>query len=150
MANWIDRLKSAFSAVEDRSPEIALTDAVAALLLEAAKADDVIDDAEREIARKALVSVLGLPTEDARAAIERAEDGRDHAADMVRFTRVAKEGFDYADRVRLIEAVWEVALADDETTPDEDAFVRRLAGLVYVEDQDRGAARRRVLERRNA
>jgi len=31
--------------------------------------------------------------------------------------------------------------------PDEDALLRRVAGLIYVPDQDRGAARKRVLRR---
>jgi uncharacterized tellurite resistance protein B-like protein len=51
------------------------------------------------------------------------------------------------DRIRLIEMLWEVAYADGVLDPEEDMLLRRIAGLVYVSDQDRVAARQRVLKR---
>ena len=43
--------------------------------------------------------------------------------------------------------LWEVAYADGKLDPDEDVLLRRVAGLVYVSDEDRVAARQRVLSR---
>jgi uncharacterized tellurite resistance protein B-like protein len=43
--------------------------------------------------------------------------------------------------------LWEVAYADGVLDADEDALIRRVAGLMFVSDQDRGFARRRVRER---
>ena len=57
------------------------------------------------------------------------------------------ERLDAAERIRVIEMLWEVAYADGVLTGDEDALVRRVAGLLYVSDRDRGEARRRVLKR---
>jgi uncharacterized tellurite resistance protein B-like protein len=63
------------------------------------------------------------------------------------FTRIAVERMDLAQRIGLIEMLWEVAYADGVLDPDEDALLRRVAGLIYVSDVDRAAARIRVLER---
>jgi uncharacterized tellurite resistance protein B-like protein len=43
--------------------------------------------------------------------------------------------------------LWEVAYSDDLLTGDEDALIRRVAGLIYVSDRDLGEARQRVMQR---
>jgi uncharacterized tellurite resistance protein B-like protein len=52
-----------------------------------------------------------------------------------------------ARRIRLIEMMWEVAYADGKLDPEEDVLLRRVAGLIYISDEDRVAARQRVLSR---
>jgi uncharacterized tellurite resistance protein B-like protein len=54
---------------------------------------------------------------------------------------------DPAERIQLIEMLWEVVYADGVLDSEEDALIRRIAGLIYVEDRDRVLARKRVLER---
>ena len=61
------------------------------------------------------------------------------------FTRIAVERMSPNQRVHLIEMLWQVVYADGVLDPEEDALIRRIAGLVYVSDQDRIAARQRVL-----
>ena len=43
--------------------------------------------------------------------------------------------------------LWEVAYADGVLHDYEANLMRRVGGLIYVTDRDRGDARRRVLER---
>jgi uncharacterized tellurite resistance protein B-like protein len=43
--------------------------------------------------------------------------------------------------------LWEVVYSNGVLTGDEDALIRRVAGLIYVSDRDRGEARRRVMQR---
>jgi uncharacterized tellurite resistance protein B-like protein len=42
---------------------------------------------------------------------------------------------------------WKVACADGELHPPEANLLRRIGGLLYVSDVDRGEARRRALRR---
>ena len=49
--------------------------------------------------------------------------------------------------VEVIEMLWEVAYADGGLTALEDTLLRRVGGLIYVPDHDRGEARQRVLRR---
>ena len=76
-----------------------------------------------------------------------AEAAADRTHQLYPFTRLAVERMSPEQRVRLIEMLWEVAYADGVLDPEEDALVRRIAGLIYVSDTDRGAARLRVLAR---
>jgi hypothetical protein len=48
---------------------------------------------------------------------------------------------------RILEMMWEVVYADGVLDPQEDMLLRRIAGLIYVSDGERGAARKRALER---
>ena len=43
--------------------------------------------------------------------------------------------------------IWEVVYADGILHDHEDSLLRRIAGLIYVSDRDRGDARKRVLAR---
>jgi uncharacterized tellurite resistance protein B-like protein len=47
-----------------------------------------------------------------------------------------------------MEMLWDVAYADDHLHHLESSLMRRLAGLLHVDDRDSGEARKRVLARR--
>jgi uncharacterized tellurite resistance protein B-like protein len=90
---------------------------------------------------------FGLSPEEVGELVGAAEKGARQAVDLYHFTRIVVENFAEAERVGVIEMLWEVALADGELTGDEDALIRRVAGLIFVSDHDRGEARRRARER---
>lgn len=127
--------------------EDALQVAVAALLVEAARTDDGFADAERAAIRRLLADRYHLTGPETDALIRSASEAQDHSVGLYRQIRRITDGYDAQGRIALIEMLWEVAYADGRLDPDEDALVRRIAGLVHVSDQDRGAARKRVLAR---
>ena len=122
--------------------------AVAALLVEAARMDDRFDPSERGIIENLLSSRFALSAEEARHLLNAAERAVDQSTQLFRFTQMVAQKLSLAERVRIVEMLWEVAYADGVLAPQEDALIRRIAGLVYVPDSDRTAARRRVRERR--
>lgn len=142
----LDRLiKSLTSgpAPEDTGPP-ADRIAIAAILVEAARADDQYLDAERAMIDGILMDRYGVDTAGAKALREDGEAAQAEATDIVRFTRVLKDAIPYEDRVSVIEAVWRVVYADDDRDADEANLIRRLCGLLYVPDRDAGLARQRV------
>jgi len=124
--------------------------AVAALLVQAALMGDRFDQAERAVIERLLVARFGLSPEATRRLLESAEQAVDRSNQLFAFTKLAADQLDPDERVQLIEMLWEVVYADGVLDPNEDALVRRIAGLVYVSDHDRGAARNRVLARLRA
>ncbi len=70
------------------------------------------------------------------------------APDTVRFTRAIKDAVPYEDRESVVEALWDVVLADGIRDHEEDAFLRLAANLLGVNDRDSALARRRVESRR--
>jgi uncharacterized tellurite resistance protein B-like protein len=124
-----------------------LQTAVAVLLVEAARRDDTFDHVERAAIERLLAEKFALSPEATRQLLAQAEATADRTSQLHPFTRLAVERMQPQQRIRLIEMLWEVVYADGILDPEEDALVRRIAGLVYVSDSDRVAARQRVLQR---
>jgi len=118
--------------------------ALAALLVRIARSDGTYDASE--VAR--IDAVLGKRFDlTAQAATEmrrEAEQVEAEAPDTVRFTRAIKDSVPYEDREGVIEALWEVVLADGVRDHEENALLRLVAPMLGVTDQDSAHARRRV------
>jgi uncharacterized tellurite resistance protein B-like protein len=121
--------------------------AAAALMVEAATMDSTFDAGERARIAALVQAHFGLSPDDAEDLVAAAERAASASVEWHGFTRAIKEGFDHAERVQLVEMLWEVAYADGKLDPDEDVLLRRVAGLIYISDEDRIAARQRVLSR---
>jgi uncharacterized tellurite resistance protein B-like protein len=121
--------------------------ALAAILVEAAHADGSYD--AEESARIARVLATRFDLSAAAAAILRAEGevAQVQAVDLVRFTRAVKKAVPHEERVGVIEAVWEVVYADGVREMHESALIRKLCGLLHIDDREAGLARQRVAAR---
>ena len=117
--------------------------AVAALFVEAARADENYDEREKALIDKSLAAKFSLSPEEAAALREEGEKAQSAATDIQRFTRRAKE-LSKEEKVALIEGLWEVILSDGERDSFEDTLMRRICGLIYVDDRVSGEARQRV------
>ncbi|WP_406720486.1 TerB family tellurite resistance protein [Thioclava litoralis] len=142
--------KSLLAALSAPDPDPLNTEdcelALAALLVRLARADETYSEAERERIHRVLIG-RGL---DAKAALElrhAAEDLEAQAPDTVRFTRALKDKVPYGDRSAILEALWEVALADGARDADEDALIRLTSKLLGITDVDSALARQRVEKR---
>ncbi|TDP43314.1 putative tellurite resistance protein B-like protein [Zavarzinia compransoris] len=144
----LDRLLSFLKggdAPEKAGSDLAL--AAAVLLLEAAAMDDSIDPAETDKVEGLLIRHFDLDPAGARAVMETAAKRRAESTQLLRFTRRIKDGMDAAERERLIEWLWDVIYADGKEHDMEANLMRRIAGLIYVDDAISGQARKRVRRR---
>lgn len=119
--------------------------AAAALLVEAAMLDGRMHESERAHIHRLLEDRFGLSAAETAELFEQAMDEVGRSVQILGFTRVVKDEFEYDERVRLIEMLWEVAYADRHLHDYEANLVRRISGLLFVSDQDAGAARKRAL-----
>jgi len=121
--------------------------AAAALMVEAAKLDGAFEAAERERIGVLLDRHFAMAADDIAILIAAADEETELASGLYGFTRTVRDNFDHAERVAMIEMLWEVAYADGVLHDFEANMLRRVAGLLYVTDQESGAARKRVLGR---
>jgi uncharacterized tellurite resistance protein B-like protein len=122
--------------------------ALAALLVRLARADDHYHEAEKLRIEHVLAHRRGLGHAEAARLRAEAEALEADAPDTVRFTRALKDKIAHEDRIGVIEALWDVALADDTREAEEDALIRLAANLLGVNDRDSALARQRVLAER--
>ena len=45
--------------------------------------------------------------------------------------------------------LWKVCLVDGKLEPYEDMLIRRIAGLIYVDDKNRNVAKKKAMENLN-
>ncbi len=119
--------------------------ALCALLVRVARTDG--DYSASEIIRitRIISARYGLPQPQAEALRQEAETLESEAPDTVRFTRAIKDAVPHEDRMGVIEALWQVALADGQREADEDALLRLVASLLGITDQESARARQRVM-----
>jgi len=131
------------SAAADAEP---MQLAIAALLVEAARADEHYDEREKAIIDQSLMAKFALSQEAAQTQRSAGEEAQAGAHDIQRFTRVAKE-MAQEEKIAFIEQLWEIVLSDGARDSYEDTLIRRICGLIYLEDRDSGQARIRVAAR---
>jgi len=130
--------------VPDPHPELDPHVAATALLVEAALSDGIYADCEESQIKDTLAAAFLLDPETVNKVLNQAEELAETAIDHHRFTKVVKTCLSEQERVALIENLWMVALADGEKSPFEDAFVRRIAPLLGIDDRERVFARSRA------
>jgi uncharacterized tellurite resistance protein B-like protein len=121
--------------------------AAAALLVEAASMDSEFGAAERAKIDQLLQSRFGLGAAEAGELLAEAERAAAESVQWQGFTQALKDGFAPAERIMVIEMLWEVVYADDQLHDYEASLLRRITGLLYVSDRESGEARKRVLAR---
>ncbi|MGH7091321.1 MAG: TerB family tellurite resistance protein [Stellaceae bacterium] len=125
----------------------ALQMAVAALLIETARAEHALSEHDRSLIGTLLERRFGIAPEQARELEAAAERRAEQSAQLFGFARTINEGLTREQRTEVIELLWEVAYGDGALDPLEDSLLRRIAGLIDVSDHARGEARLRVLKR---
>ncbi|MBI05296.1 MAG: hypothetical protein CMI96_05705 [Pelagibacteraceae bacterium] len=121
--------------------------AAATLLVHAATVDANFDFLERSRIEWLCETQFGLGHDEAHALVVAAERETEESVQLLRYTSTIKDGFSYEERVHLMEMLWEVVYADEQVEAHEAMLMRRIAGLIYVDDRDSGLARSRVRER---
>lgn len=148
----LQRLKDALAAMRTAempaaNPNDPVRLASAALLAKAAWLDGRLDDGEEDALLRLMVDRFALDAGEARSILDEAVDDLDRSTDIYRYTKVLRDAFDETQRIELVEMLWEVVYADGELHEFEAQLMRRMAGLLFVDDRDSGAARKRALDK---
>ncbi|MGC6512079.1 MAG: TerB family tellurite resistance protein [Parvibaculales bacterium] len=118
--------------------------AMAALLVHAARLDGDFAAQEHTALKRILEKDFGLDDAATTDLMELAETADEAATDLYRWTSVINSQMVEAEKVGLIEHLWQIILADDAIDDYEASLVRRVCGLIHVPDRLAGEARKRV------
>lgn len=124
--------------------EHALQLATAVLLVEVMRADPAIDAAERNAVFAALRRKFVLANDELARLVELAENTAKSAYDYHRFTSSINEHFSHEQKVRMVEAMWQVAYADAHLDAHENHLISKIAGLLHVTHGEYIAAKMRA------
>ena len=121
--------------------------ACAALMTRAAWLDGTLDKVEENALRDLMMKRFEISPDEADEILKAAADDLDTSNDLYRYTKDLRDNFDADERLKLIEMIWEVVYADGVLHDFEATLMRRLAGLLYVDDRDSGEAKKRVMHK---
>lgn len=114
----------------DREHEVQL--AAAVLLVEVMRADPASEPQERKAATQALSERFALAQDELDRLWELADATARTAYDYQRFTSALNDHFTQPEKIRLVEALWQVAYADEHIADGEHHAISKIAGLLHV------------------
>lgn len=150
MLRTLKELFDNFSApAESQSPgQLAhtLQLATAVLLVEVMRADPDIGPAEQEAVMNTLREKFALADDEIARLMELAEAKAKTSYDYHRFTTSLNEHFTHAQKIQVVENMWQVAYADAHLDAHENHLISKVAGLLYVTHGEYIGAKMRAKE----
>ena len=115
---------------------------ICALLIHAAKIDENFTFNEEQIIKKTLIE-LGLQKEKIPKTINDAKIIEENSNQILEFTREVKN-LSEDDKIKIIEALWSIIYSNNEADIYETNLMRRLAGLLYIDNKTMGDIKEKV------
>ncbi len=116
---------------------------ITAMLVHAAKIDDNYTENEKEIIKKALISLDPNISNNMEKILKDAEKKEKDSNQIVDFTREIKK-YSMEFRLKIIEILWKIVYSDGTSDDFESNLIRRVCGLLYVSDKDNGIIKLKV------
>ena len=125
-------------------PEHALRLATAALMIEMMRMDRDEHPDEWRVIGEVLQSRFDLEADETAELISLAGREAEDPSDYYQFTSLINKSYSVQEKAVIIEHLWQVAYADGKLDDHEEYLVRRIAGLLGIDNQEFIAAKHRV------
>ena len=106
---------------------------ISALLVHAAKIDEIYTEKEKDLVRKFIKSYL--KEEEINETLKKAEEIEKSSNQLLSFTNIIKQN-SMDIKKDIIEHLWKVIISDDKVDQYESNLMRRICGLIYFPDKD--------------
>ena len=131
-----------FFKKDDKKIEDSFLIKVGALLIHTAKIDENYTNKEEEIIKKTLLQ-LGSTSEELNKTIKEAKIIEENSNQILDFTREVKN-LSEKDKIKIIEALWSIIYSNEDADIYETNLMRRLAGLLYIDNKTMGDIKNKI------
>ena len=121
--------------------------AVASLLIHSAKIDEKFTEKEKQIIKKALIE-MGAEAKKIDEIMEESEKKEKDSNQILDFTREVKNISEDKKKL-IIEAIWNIIYSDQNADMYETNLMRRLSGLLYLDNKVVGDIKEKVIKKNN-
>ena len=118
---------------------------ICALLIHAAKIDENYTEDEEKIIKKTIIE-LGSSEEDILKIIKEAKIIEQDSNQILNFTREIKN-LSEQKKIKIVEALWSIIYSNKDVDNYEANLMRRLAGLLYIDNKTMGDIKLRVKQK---
>ena len=137
-----------FFKKKNKDPEkIDILSKTASLLIHAAKIDQNYTNKEKLIIERTLIE-LGVDKEKINQLMQNAEENEKNSNQILNFTKDIK----YTDqnfKIKIIESLWKIIYSDNTSDMYETNLMRRLSGLLYLDNKLVGDIKEKVKKKFN-
>ena len=114
----------------------------ASLLIHAAKIDENYTDKEKLIIEKTLME-LGVKKERLAQIMINAEENEKNSNQILDFTKDIKNT-EESFKIKIIESLWKIIYSDEKSDMYESNLMRRLSGLLYLDNKMVGDIKEKI------
>ena len=119
---------------------------MAALLIHAAKIDEIYSEKEKKIVLNFIQKNLD-DVSISEKLINEAEKLEADSNQLLSFTKIIKES-DKELKKEIIEQLWKILISDNNVDQYESNLMRRICGLIYFSDKESGEIKMKVMKNR--
>ena len=106
---------------------------ISALLVHAAKIDEIYTEHEKELVRNFIKSYI--KDSDINETLKKAEEIENNSNQLLNFTNIIKQN-SMDIKKNIIENLWKVIISDNTVDQYESNLMRRICGLIYFPDKE--------------
>ena len=131
----INKIKEFFNKKTQEAEEDShsvLNIATAALLIEVMTIDGNMDQEEMDSVKSNLSTILELSDDEIQELIDLSQEEVSDATSLYQFTKEINSNFELQQKLDLMTALWQVALADDYLDKYEESILRKIADLIHL------------------
>ncbi len=117
---------------------------IAALLIHAAKIDEIYSEKEKKIILSFVKNNLDNETSTDNIMLE-AEKLEENSNQLLNYTKIIKDS-SVKIKSEIIEQLWKILISDNNVDLYESNLMRRVCGLIYFSDKESGEIKMRLLK----
>ena len=106
---------------------------ISALLVHAAKIDEIYSEHEKDLVKSFIKSYL--KDNDINETLKKAEEIENNSNQLLNFTNIIKQN-PIDIKKDIVEHLWKVIISDNTVDQYESNLMRRICGLIYFSDKE--------------
>ena len=143
LKNIFEKVKQEnYSEVEIIEEEI---HAVLSLLIEACKVDGIVSDNEIEKITSLLINKFHLEPSKTKNAVNFVLEKANEKVEIFSDIKVILDTMDHEERIKVVEMLWGVVLADGNIDDYEANLMRKISSLLHVSSFETAEAKKRAM-----
>ena len=144
-------LKNIFEKVkQDNNSQVEIIEeeiyAVLSLLIEACKVDGIVSDDEIEKITGLLINKFHLDPSKAKNAVNVVLEKENEKVEIFSDIKVILDTMNHEERIKVVEMLWGVVLADGNIDDYEANLMRKISSLLHVSSFEMAEAKKRAMD----
>lgn len=135
----LEALKNLFedkSTLKETAEDEGLGIAAGVLMLEIARADDEIDDLEKEVVIEGVKNILHKTNHEINEIFNKVIAVVEESVSFFEFTSLINDSCSRKEKYDLLVILWKVAYADGQLDKYEEYYIRKIKDLLYLSQSD--------------